>query len=380
MCVRCKQVSKRKKMTSRKLDFPESKKETQQPKKRAKKQAQAKMQKAQPAKVVQPKAQPTEAQPTEAQPTKTPPSLLQQQQAYKAVTMKKMQRCQRLELLVNSDKKWKKALQEDPTTLMSKIINFFAAHEDPAMLMELSLRILTAVKDNDIKREQANHWRARLVNRVRVVLDEYNGDLNKVTSRISTIKKTETPNNKPDKRDIVDIIDVVSDSDDSDSSKVDNNGITADDGSTDDCKVVNKGSKPKTGPKREVDKGPTHGDGSNGSAGPADTSKAEEDFYNTKVIPKDNISIKNKFLQMYPNGYPDDSKFVHLGHYLSSTRSKSGYKHISECKDRSENWRVKFTNTVGRYYKLAKACEVKNKKDADDFAKPNTFPEAMYDA
>ena len=88
---------------------------------------------------------------------------------------------------------------------------------------------------------------------------------------------------------------------------------------------------------------------------------------------------------MYPNGYPVDDDFVHLGHYIKSSRSSSGYKHISLCdKKRNETWRVKFNSTIGRYFSLAKACEVaywvaKKKKDAKDLARGDTVIDSMFD-
>ena len=89
-------------------------------------------------------------------------------------------------------------------------------------------------------------------------------------------------------------------------------------------------------------------------------------------------SYLSKFLQMYPTGYPDDKNFKPLAHYITSARGKSGYKHVTRCEPwRSENWRVKFNNTHGRYFTKAKVCEVaywvaKKRNNAKAFEKGDT--------
>ena len=119
--------------------------------------------------------------------------------------------------------------------------------------------------------------------------------------------------------------------------------------------------------------------------GPKSSSRrAMHDFQTTAQIPK-RQEVWDNFVKLYPNGYPDDKDFVAHPHYLASTRSRSGFKHVTECETyRNENWRVKFGNTIGRYFTKAKACEVaywvaKTKTASKQFAQYDTVPEAMFD-
>ena len=339
--------------------------------------------------------------------------LLQQQQDYKSVTIKKVVRCQKLEVLLNSDRKWKKALQEDPGLLMTKIINFFAAHEDPATLLQVALRILNAVQDDDLKRNEARFWRSKLVTRVRVVLNAYNLDLNKVTSRINSIATEPDPNadgsgpnkkqvdndKKADERTEVDF--------DSDvnlmtalansmirvkagippehvdaSEDVDVEGPNVDNNASEDVEEPNVGKHGPTGEggaNKEVHRPKSE------RAKLKDFRSSHKAFLHAKEIPKDDEKVRVKFMQMYPGGYPDDKDFKLLGHYLTSSRAESGFKHITKCESyRSENWRVKMGNTIGRYFTLAKACEVaywvsKKRQSAKNVGMPDTVTDAMFE-
>ena len=114
-------------------------------------------------------------------------AVLKQHQDYKTTKMKKVFHCQKSEFLLNSDEEWDKTLKDHPGKVITKIINLYSAHGTPETLLSLSLRILNAVTDQDLKRQEAQFWRADLVNKGRKVLHGYNKDLNRITKHINTI-------------------------------------------------------------------------------------------------------------------------------------------------------------------------------------------------
>ena len=308
---------------------------------------------------------------------------------------------------MNSDQKWEKHLQKNPDLVMRKIIQFFATHGDPKTLMEMSKRLLDGVND-EYKRAEAGFWREKLITKVRKVVNRYNKDLNKVTRRIRSLKPDQTPVTV----DMGPNVDLGPNDDDDDDSDFDHTYGTEDakratgptvhlvDGKESiavvETELFGNSSENNVSESEDANDGPNDEDdnvGSNDEAandGPNDEDTAnnvlaEQDYWDTKYMPKTDAK-KARFLRLYPAGYPDDKNFSKLPHYIESARSKSGYKHVGSAEaKRTEKWRVKADSiTKGRYYKLAKACEVaywvdKNKKDEDAFLKRDTVPEAMFE-
>ena len=297
---------------------------------------------------------------------------LKQQQDYKATTMKKVVHCQKLEFLVNSDDEWNNALQDNPEKVMQKIIKFYAAHGTPDTLQSLCLRLLNAVTEEGRRREEAQFWRAHLVNKVRKVVNGYNKDLNRITKRIKTIDvpKTfdpkivvraaggQTPHPTVTSPKDVEIIDVVAP--DCDEEEQEEEEVDGPEGDADEDSIFGDPDSDEQEEEQEEEEGPK-GDGlgveegegveeseEEGEVYGSYSRRALEDFQHTAQIPK-RQDVCDNFVKLYPNGYPDDKDFVAHPHYLASTRSRSGFKHVTECETfRNENWLVKFGNTMRR--------------------------------
>ena len=147
------------------------------------------------------------------------------------------------------------------------------------------------------------------------------------------------------------------------------------------------------------DKGPEQPANDNGPQQPAndkgpeqpaeaanDFAEADKDFEASRHIPQTETARRH-FRHHYPHGYPDDEDFVEHPHYLKSVRvSISGYQSVLYVSaSRDQVWRVKmYGRTVGRYHKLAEACEVaywqhKQARQMKEFDQADTIPSAMFE-
>ena len=275
---------------------------------------------------------------------------------------------QMLERVLHSDKSWAYHVQTSPHDVVSRIFNVFKIGGDVDLLFHACMRLLNQV-DDGVKQYEAKFFRDAAQKTIRAQLDKNNSILNELGTQIDDLKTT-----------VKGCRDKVYDDDNTSTKTQSNNDgaividLASNTSSDNDQPAKPKGSGKEPAAAVKVE-GPNQ----------TDFTQADMDFESSRLIPQTK-SARAHFRKCYPHGYPDDKDFVKHAHYHASKRSSSsGYQNVGKASSaRREKWRVKIdSTTVGRYNKLAEACEVvywqlKQAREMAEYAS-DTFPSDMLE-
>ena len=300
-----------------------------------------------------------------------------------------------LEFLFTGKKSWNANLHDNPHQLLQQIFEVFKVRGNVDLLYQCCMRLINQC-DDEIKYQEAQHWRSTAKEMVRKQLSANCNLLNKLAAEIKDLEFTTKgytlaaeinkgpkpkPSNKAKAKVRVDV--------------AENKGPKPKPSNKAKAKVrvdvaENKGTKPKPsneegiidlaspdkaeavgekradakaanvkGPEQPAeDKGPK--ERVEAASTQPDFTQADKDFEGTRHIPNTQTARRH-FRKCYPHGYPSDDNFVRHPHYVPSARlSVSGYRSVGLTHaSRDKAWRVKIDgHTVGRYHTKAEACEV----------------------